>query len=675
MPIFHIQTPNGQTLDIEARDPMAAIEGAHQWSSQQEKSQATQNTPQIDNLDKYQQAAKTDMERQKSAGLERGNGLASQFVQGATFGLADEALAALNTPIEMFKRGTFNPSEGYNYAKAREDAELANARTEGGALGTAAEIVGGIGTGGGLLKAGKTFMSLGAGIARNLLGAAGDGAVLGGAYGFNEGSGLEDRLTGAATGAAVGGVVGAAVPAALMVGGELLSPVLSNIGARRDPTGYTQRQIAKAVVNSGRNIDDISAAVKQAQAEGQGVYTLADELGTEGQNLLSVATNSPGAGRDQATRFLEGRQFDAPRRLQSFVQDGFEAPKTASQTREVMQAERATTANRNYSLASEGASPVDVGGAVSVADNVLNPGANAISANSTGISRNTIQDAASRARSLLTDGGSQLSDFQAVLLAKQNIDDMIISAPPNQQRVLLQIKGELDSALENASPAYRQANDTYANQSAAIDAIDTGVSAARRGRFEDTIPQFNNLSPEQQQPFRVGYADDLITGIQGRAQGAATNAARPLQSPAYQAEIPAFAVPGKGETLMGQIAREDTMAKTGNRALRGSTTVSNLNNQGEAGIDPGVLMNLVTGNFGAAAKQTLASASNAKNGLTPQVRENIAKFLLANGSDIDKVANSLLPVIQKNLSKKDMLYLLLRGAQAGGTSGTNNLSR
>src|SRR4051812_20035580 len=68
--------------------------------------------------DKYQQAAideRAALDNPPDAGLTR------RLAHGATLGADNTVLAAALTPFEMMKRGTMDPREGYNYAKARED--------------------------------------------------------------------------------------------------------------------------------------------------------------------------------------------------------------------------------------------------------------------------------------------------------------------------------------------------------------------------------------------------------------------------------------------------------------------------------------------------------------------------------------------------------------------------
>lgn len=167
-------------------------------------------------VDPYQEAAIAERDALKAQGIDTGAGLTRRLAQGATFGLADEAIAAATTPFEMVKRGTFNPVEGFNYAKARENLILDDARKNTGVTGAIAEGVGGLATGGALAKAGM-LPTANLAPSASLLERAGigalEGAGLGGIYGAAEGEGLEGRATGAAIGAGTGAAAGAAFPA------------------------------------------------------------------------------------------------------------------------------------------------------------------------------------------------------------------------------------------------------------------------------------------------------------------------------------------------------------------------------------------------------------------------------------------------------------------------------
>jgi hypothetical protein len=105
--------------------------------------------------DKYQQAA-IDEAASNPAIDSHQTGFTRRLVHGATLGADNTIMAAAMTPFEMVKHGTFSPAEGYNYGKAREDRLMDKARENTGVLGSAAEMLGGAVTGGGLAKAGVT---------------------------------------------------------------------------------------------------------------------------------------------------------------------------------------------------------------------------------------------------------------------------------------------------------------------------------------------------------------------------------------------------------------------------------------------------------------------------------------------------------------------------------------
>jgi hypothetical protein len=253
--------------------------------------------------DKYRQAA-----IEERAALDPPDaGITRRLVHGATLGADNTLLAAAMTPLEMVKRGTINPAEGYSYAKAREDLALEEARKNTGLAGSAAEILGGGFAGGGLASGGLTATRFLNSAAPSLLGRTAamgaDAAALGGVAGFNEGNSLSERAAGAGQGALLGGLIGGALPVVGTVGKAVASPFISNIMARYNPRGFAEGQVARGVMESGRSTADIADDVVMAANEGQGMFTVADAMGNAGQRLLSTTARAPGAGRTQVADF------------------------------------------------------------------------------------------------------------------------------------------------------------------------------------------------------------------------------------------------------------------------------------------------------------------------------------------------------------------------------------
>ena len=373
--------------------------------------------------DKYTRAAREDYEKTKDLNKSTGGRL---FVQGATLGAADEILAGALTPFEMARRGTWNPAEGYRYAKAREDLELEEARKAGGIPGAVLEGVGGMGTGAGAIRAIGTRLApglfapgagWGANYAQNVTGGAGLGAV-NGALDAKDG----ERLQGAATGGLLGGSLSAVAPIVMYPFQKAGHALWSYI----KPQSAGEAQVVNTMLEARMTPQQVNTALAAAQAEGQGsVYTVADALGKAGREKLTTVTKYPGPGRTDAEEFLVNRQLGAGRRVTNAITEGFQAPQTAANARARAVEIRDAAADRNYGRARADVSgPVNLSPAIEAADNYLAPGATRLMSQGA-MPENTVTRAVENARALLTDGRVQISDFGRAFNAKRDLDSMI----------------------------------------------------------------------------------------------------------------------------------------------------------------------------------------------------------------------------------------------------------
>jgi hypothetical protein len=646
---MRVQGPDGKIIEFPDGMSEQDIAGV----MQKHYGAPTQSTPAAPELDKYQQAAQEDLGFAKSIGRDQGYG--RRILQGATFGWGDEILAAGQTPLEMIKRGTFDPSEAYAYTKAREDALLQDARDKTGALGSAGEIAGGM-IAAAPVKIAQTALG-------TIANAAKSGATYGAVAGAGEGSGIGDRVSGAVGGGVLGGTVGAAIPA---IGTALSGPV-SMVRGLINPKGVAESHLARAVANSGKNADDVVAGVRQAATEGQGGYTVADELGNAGQRMLSTVARAPGAGRTKTVEFLEGRQAGQSSRVANFLDENFGTTKTAKMVDRGLTEARRAEGNAMYGAARREAGAVDPSAAINAADDILRPGASGVMAGASPVDNTSVMGAIRRARSYLTDGKSVVSDFDGAMAAKIEIDNMIETAPPSLQRLLKQVRDPLDKALETASKPYAKARDTYRTFSEAKDAIPMGKTASSRGRPEDTLDEFGRLKPHQQAGYRTGYGASLIEKVQKDPAG--TNSVRRLTADKYAAEIPALAKSrDAAELTTRRLGRESTMFETRRQATGGSGTAENLADMDAMALDPTIWGNIAAGNFtaglGAAGRRFLTTLS----GYTPAVREELSGLLLQRGID-PQLVQSLERVMENSLkARQDVLKFL--GGAAGGTAAT-----
>src|SRR3569833_235066 len=149
MPTFEFTSPEGKTYSVQGPDG-ATPEQAFALLSQQIGGAAQPQS------DKYTQDAVATLDKMKAAGIEPGIDVQRRMIHGMTLGADNTLLAAAMTPFEMVSRGTWSPTEAYNYSKAYQDEIMNRARKNTGALGTAAEIAGGVMSGAGLANAGVT---------------------------------------------------------------------------------------------------------------------------------------------------------------------------------------------------------------------------------------------------------------------------------------------------------------------------------------------------------------------------------------------------------------------------------------------------------------------------------------------------------------------------------------
>lgn len=432
-------------------------------------------------------------------------------------------------------------------------------------------------------------------------------------------------------GGVLGFMAGGAAPYVGQAVGAAARTVAAPIAARLAPDSGVRVAMQRLLERSGQTPQQVESALRGAQEDGQGVYTVADALGHPGQRMLSTIARTPGDARQGVVGALDARQAGQGRRVATALTEAFEAPDTAAQRIASLTEARRTAGNANYQRARDEARPVDVSATLAMLDDVLRPGANRVATPGSNIANDSVESALTRARSLLTDGLSNLSDFTSVHRAQQDIADMaetaMRSGAGNRARLLGEANRGLLSALSDASEPFAAAQAAYRDGSRAIDAVGLGRQAARAGRSEDTTSLFARLSAPEQSAFRAGYADPLIEGAQGAAVG--VNKARPLINDATAAEFPAFAAPGRADQLQNRLAREQTMFETRNQALGGSRTADNLADIAEMGsIDPTIVGNLIGGNWMGALRAGGTQAIAALQGMPPTVRYRVAGILL-----------------------------------------------
>lgn len=650
--MIEVELPDGRVVEINTTDPTVAAQAAQKFMAS--------SAPK---LDQYQQAAVEERDAMKAKGIDAGAGLTRRLAHGATLGADSTLMAAAMTPLEMFKRG-INPKEAYNYAKAREDLTMGDARKNTGMLGTAAEVLGGVTSGAGLAQGGLTaarFLAPEAGLLARSGASAADAAGFGAFSGAMEGNGLAERGANALQGGLIGGLLGGAAPGVLAVGGAALSPIISNIRARINPEGFGRSQVARAVSESRMTPGQIADDIGTAAAEGQGMFTAADAMGNAGQRLLSSTARGPGQARTDVVNFLDNRQAGQGRRLTGALAEGFDSPQTAAQTEARLTAQRGADADQAYSTVRANAGRTDVVPAINRIDQTIGtgPGQSLQAAN------DSVEGALRPFRERLARVNPD--DFEAVQRIRFDMADAAQNARQsgygNRAREIGNAVRELDAAMEAASSGYRQANQRFAQASRDIEAVQQGRQAATRGRTEDIIPEFQGQSQAGQGAYRAGYVDPLIQQTQGAAFG--VNKARPLINDAFADEA---AVMAPGNALMQRrIGRENTMFQTRNAATGNSKTAENLADDAAMGVDPTLIGQVLSGNWTGALRSVIASGQNAMSGNTPAVRQAVADMLLTRGNNVS--AAQFQRLIDETVQRIQQVQRMARSVGRGAAGG------
>jgi hypothetical protein len=657
MATFELTGPDGAKYRVEAPNEDQAMAA---FSSFAGSKSAAAPPP-----DKYQQAA-IDERKALFPGQDAGGsysnavtsdaGFTRRLVHGATLGADSTILAAMETPLEMLKRRTWSPSEGYNYAKAREDQIMGDARKNTGALGTAAEILGGAVSGEGLANGGATAARFVSPVSRILLAngqagiglrsllSAGDSAGLGALSGAMEGNGLNERAASVVKGGAFGGALGLATPAAAAFTHAIAAPIFANVGARFDPAGYAGSQVARGIAESGRSPEEIARSVQQAAAEGQPQFAVADAMGNPGQRLLSTVARSPGEGRTMAVGTLEARQAGQGRRVANTLAEGFDSPRTAEQTRRAMERARDENADAEYGAVRADATPVDVSGVIRNIE--------AIDQGRAAAMRGRTEDTIPAFQALAPEGQQafRAGYVDPLIEAAQSAPIGANKAHPltsdafRDEATAISPRGPLSTFPINENSRERFMRQGFPH----IVRVDAAAlrDAAERNIGEPLIwsegkaNALRNSGGAEGYP-RVGVYRDRV-GIDDGRHRIAVAAERgqgidvAVSSPEEAAALQRMAAgnPERASRMFRKIDREMTMFETRNTALGGSKTIDNANDDAAMSVDSHLIGQIISGNWHGAVDRVIASGANAMTGNTPEVRRDVARILLQNGARI-----------------------------------------
>jgi hypothetical protein len=467
------------------------------------------------------------------------NKAAQSIASGATAGFMDEIAAGLDAPFVAGYRALAE-DQPFDMGKAYDDrlqayrGDQKSFQDEYPASAIAGEIAGAV-----LSPAAK----LGAGyLARGgtTMGRMGRGALVGsgfgGAYGAgNAEGGVRERAEGAATGAAIGAGAGAlAVPFADAVSGvtrKMVQSLLDRYG-RTEPA---QRKVMDAIAKSnGGDTRAAMAMVKDALKAGDDL-SIADVGGINAQRQARAVANIPGESSQIADDFVAQRVAGRGGRLQDAA-DNLAPNKLFENLDELTKAQRlqsrplydeAFNSDKfvrwderlqqflDDPIVQQGLKRgIRIQQLESLADNVpFNPSSYAIkNFNKAGdpiISQTANLRAMDAAKRGLDD---ILEGYRDKTTGKLVLDDMGRAIEKVRKSLVAKLD-DITTDSKTGRSAYKEARAAYAGPAAAKEALNKGRQFVR-GDAEITKKMLNDMSPQNQEMFRIGARraiSDLIS--------------------------------------------------------------------------------------------------------------------------------------------------------------------
>lgn len=352
---FEVTSPDGKKFEITAPDQQTALNAFARMQSQPQitKSELPKDNY-AENLQKVRESQFPQMNDQQWAEYSQKflapYSLKDQAQNAQAFGFGDEigaGMGALGSQVRQWTGGG-GPGFGESYSdlKALEQSRRDVGAEKNGALGTAAEIVGGMS---GFMPAATGVNAVAQSLLRRGLQSGATGAAMGGVYGA--GAADKDRLQAAAQGAAVGGALGAAAEPAAAAFGSAYRNVADTIVNRGAARAVGVRPATARMLQETLAADDAlgptgMANMQRAGAEG----TLAD-AGPSARQMLDTAVQSSGRAGAAAREQIGARVDRDAQAIHDALDNALGAPQGVETTRTQIRQDSAPARGQAYDAA------------------------------------------------------------------------------------------------------------------------------------------------------------------------------------------------------------------------------------------------------------------------------------------------------------------------------------
>lgn len=591
----------------------------------------------------------SDVSSGTSSGKKKGS-IFQQAAEGASFGFGDEVAGA----ISAVTGGTYKAGKR-DYEERRK-----NYASDNPGKSIAAEIAGSLAPI--AVSAPLSMARAGVPVTRRLLAAAAEGGVAGGIYGAGKGEGIQGKMSGAAGGAMLGATTGAAlvpVAATVRAAGRVVAPAF-----KRTSESQANRLLSKALERDAISPADVTA--RAADFRGKPAI-LPDLAGENVLGLARAAQATPSRAKEQLASTLRGRREGQMGRLEKDVQESVGLdPQNVYDTADNLIEERAKNAKPLYDAAR-------------AFGRIESPTINAL------LKRPAAQKALREARITAKNAGEPLPDgvvdVQTLDRVKQSLDDRISAlyrgGKNGKAKVLVDLREQMLTELDDAVPAYKAARQQFAGDSQLRDALEAGRNFLKTDHrlTAKAIPLF---SEGERDLYRIGALDD-VTQAMSKAGSDQTDLVNKLFGNSYKRDQFRAMVGDdaygklikKGKDAEGRLAHTEEFVLGGPATARIGSEIADM-----AGANIGEMaatgMDVARGNVPALLMRGAQALGRRASGNVGNVADNLSsKMLTAPGTPEFDALMKLLAESQKTRAANTVRGNVTRRALSATVGGNS----
>lgn len=607
-------------------------------------------------------------------------GVADAVTQGATLGFADEMGAGVRAGARALTNLAQGKDADLSGAYDRSLDEIRGREKEFAAEHPVASVAGNVA--GGLL--GFRPQVVGAGVVapapavqsipRTLAKATATGAGMGALGGFGAGEGgFENRISGAGTGAAVGAGLGLGLPVAGSAANQTIG-FLKNISGLRDPRTVALDQL-------GRNLardDATTTTVQDALNATNKPLAIVDAAGRNTQRLGRVVETVPGRGSDRAHDFLHERQLGQADRVGDDIAtnlSGDDFHKTLDDLDRTRRAAAAPLYEEAY------AQPIAWNATI---ETLLDrPSTRKALGNARRIAEEEGRDPSGLGLDFDADGNVVLNrtaaNMQTLDYVKRGLDDVLETYRDTTTgklqldesgKAIDQTRRNFVAAVDGVNPKYAEARKAWGGPTQTMEAARLGRAYAK-GDAEVTLSRFHQLSPGDQDAFRLGVARELAGKVEGTRDGA-NSVSRIFGSKAQRSRLEAL-FPDKQSFAAFEKAMNDEqrMSQTRQVVTGNSQTGRIAAEQEDAGALANAAMDYTGGGVSSVLFGLARRGAAKARGINEASADELSKMLFSSDRAVQAKALAEVQRRQQILAERAG-----RGVQAltAGTAGLSNLA-